>query len=224
MPGELDERRHVLHRRVVLQGGGASPTAQVVDGQPQARMALGDTADVRQRIRRQHRDRHAGPLGGGPQPIERPVSQPAPQRLLEKSIAQTQHARLAPPLLDQGALVRLIQGEGTEDREAAGKVSYGLEGHLGRVGIPARRVDHRGVDTALVHEAHGLLGGERSDLTMGHVAGQTAAPEMDLGIHDAHRASLPSIGNESILSGPMPPEKESPWSAAERSCHWSRLV
>jgi hypothetical protein len=79
-----------------------------------------------------------------------------------------------------------------EDGKAAGKVSHGLEGHLRRVGVPARRVDHRGVDTALVHEAHRLLGGERGDLAMSHVAGQPAAPEMDLSIHDAHHASLPS--------------------------------
>ena len=39
----------MLHRRVVLQGGGAPPTAQVVDGQPQVRMTLGDPTDVRLR-------------------------------------------------------------------------------------------------------------------------------------------------------------------------------
>jgi hypothetical protein len=54
-------------------------------------------------------------------------------------------------------------------------------------------VDHGGVDTAFVHEAHGLLGGERGDLAMGHVAGQPAAPEMDLSIHDTHPASPSSI-------------------------------
>ncbi len=36
---------------------------------------------------------------------------------------------------------------------------------------------------------------------MGHVAGQPAPPEMDLSIHDAPQAPLPSIGIESILSG-----------------------
>src|SRR5216683_551499 len=54
------------------------------------------------------------------------------------------HARLAPPRLDEGALVRLTQREGAEDREAAGKVPHGLEGHLGGVGVPARRMDHGG--------------------------------------------------------------------------------
>ena len=49
-------------------------------------------------------------------------------------------------------------------------------------------MDEGGVDTALVHQAHRLLGGERGDLAMGHIAGQTAAPEMDLSIHDAHHA------------------------------------
>ena len=139
-----------------------------------------------QRVGRQHRDRHAGALGGGPQPVERPIGQPAPHRLGKKPVAQAQHARLAAPRLDEGAPVRRAQREGAEDGEAAGKVSHGLEGHLGRAGVPARRVDHGGVDTTLVHEAHGLLGGERGDLAMGHVAGQTAAPEMDLSIHDTH--------------------------------------
>src|SRR5207302_5812915 len=41
----------------------------------------------------------------------------------------------------------------------------------------------------LVHETERLLGGERGDLAMGHVAGQTAAPEMDLSVHDTHHAS-----------------------------------
>src|SRR4029453_1615913 len=130
-----------------------------------------------------------GPLGGGPQPIERPVGQPGSHRLLKKAIAQAQHARLAAPLLDEGALVRRIQRKGAEDGEAAGKVAHGLEGHLGRLGIPARRMDHGGVDTALVHQTEGLLGGERGDLAMGHVAGQPAAPEMDLSIHEAHQLS-----------------------------------
>ena len=151
-------------------------------------MPLGDPADVRKRVRRQHGDRHAGPLGGGPQPVERPIGQPAPHRLLKKPIAQAEHARLAPPRIDEGALVRLIQREGAEDREAARKVPHRLEGHLGGVGVPARRVDHGGIDAALVHQAQRLLGCERGDLAMGHVAGQTATPEMDLSIHDAHHA------------------------------------
>ena len=73
----------MLHRGVVLQRRGAAPAAQVVDGQPQARMTLGDPADVRKRVRRQHGDRHAGPFGGDPQPVERPIGQPAPHRLLK---------------------------------------------------------------------------------------------------------------------------------------------
>src|ERR1700747_830965 len=41
----------------------------------------------------------------------------------------------------------------------------------------------------------GLIQGEGAEdrEAMGHVAGKAAAPEMDLGIHDAHHAS-PSLG------------------------------
>jgi hypothetical protein len=97
-------------------------------------MTLGDPADVPQRVRRQHGDRHAGPLGGGPQPVGRPIGQPAPHRLLKKSVAQAERAGLAPPRIDEGPLARLTHREGAEDREAARKVPHGLEGHLGGVG------------------------------------------------------------------------------------------
>src|SRR5215831_21069954 len=128
------------------------------------------------------------------------IGQPAAHRLRKKSVAQAKHAWLAAPLLDEGAVVRLIQRKGAKDREAAREVSHGLEGHLGRVGIPARRVDHGGVDTTFVHEAESFPGGERGDLAMGHVAGQSAAPEMDLSIHDAHHAS-PSLSRATSRSG-----------------------
>ena len=108
------------------------------------------------------------------------------------------------------ALVRLTQREGAEDREAARIVAHRLEGHLGGVGIPARRMDHRGVDAALVHQSHRLLGRERRDLAMGHVARQPATPEMDLGVHDAHHAPPSSVASalrrqpESISVDEMP--------------------
>src|SRR5262245_18546723 len=55
-------------------------------------------------------------------------------------------------------------------------------------------------DPALVHQTHGLLGGEGGDLAMGHVARQAAAPEMDLSIHDAHHAST-SLSRATARSG-----------------------
>src|SRR4029450_10918627 len=89
-----------------------------------------------------------------------------------------------------------FSGKAPRAAKRAGKSWPRLEGHVGRLGVPARRMDHGGVDTALVHEAHGLLGGERGDLAMGHVAGQPAAPEMDLSIHDAHHASPRSTASD----------------------------
>jgi hypothetical protein len=51
-------------------------------------------------------------------------------------------------------------------------------------------VDDGRIDAALVHQAYGLLGGEGRDLAMGLIAGQAAAPDMNLGIHDAHHEPL----------------------------------
>src|SRR5215470_3845447 len=48
-------------------------------------------------------------------------------------------------------------------------------------------MDDCSVDTALVHQANGLLGGERRDLPMRQIARQAAAPDVDLGINDPHR-------------------------------------
>ena len=48
-------------------------------------------------------------------------------------------------------------------------------------------MDDRGVDLALIHQADGLLSGERRDLPMRQIARQAAAPDVDLGIDDLHR-------------------------------------
>ncbi len=52
------------------------------------------------------------------------------------------HARLAPPGIDEGTLVRLTQREGAEDRKTLGKV------------------DHGRIDAAIVHKPQHLLGRE----------------------------------------------------------------
>jgi hypothetical protein len=120
------------------------PAAQVVDGQPQARMTLGDPADVRS-------ESVASMAIGTPARSARPTTSRACHRPAssasapEETIAQAEHARLAPPRIDEGALVRLIQREGAEDREAAGKSRTALNAISAELGsqpggwITARR-------------------------------------------------------------------------------------
>ena len=112
------------------------------------------------------RDRDAGVLGGGPEPVERAILQPAAQRLLQEPVAQTEHARLVPPARHPRAGLRPVQRQRPHDGEPARIGAHRRERHRGRAWVPARRMDDRGVDTALIHQADGLLGGERRDLPM----------------------------------------------------------
>src|SRR5262249_50881618 len=57
--------------------------------------------------------------------------------------------------------------------------------------------------TALIHQADGLLGGERRDLPMRQIARQAAAPDVDLGIDDLHSVlSSASATAEGLSAGP----------------------
>jgi hypothetical protein len=60
-------------------------------------------------------------------------------------------------------------------------------------------MDDRGVDPACIHQADGLLGGERRNLTMRHITRQAAAPEVNLGIDDLH-GMLSSKSNRTRLA------------------------
>jgi hypothetical protein len=180
-------------------------------------VALGDPPDRRQRVRRQHRDRDVGVLGGGPEPVERAVLQPAAQRLLQEPVTQPEHARLAPPARNPRAGLRPVQRQRPHDREPAGIGAHRRESHLGRAWVPARRMDDRGVDAAFIHQTDGLLGGERRDLTMRQVARQATAPDVDLGIDDLHRSlsshCLPSA------SGAVPARRPQGPSGGEAVLH-----
>jgi hypothetical protein len=126
-------------------------------------------------------------LGGGPEPGERAVLQPAAPRRLQEPVAQPEQARRLPPARHPRAGRRPVQRQRPHDREPAGRGAHRRERRRGRAGVPARRVDDRGVDPARIHQADGLLGGERRDLPRRPMARQAAAPDGDLGIDDGHR-------------------------------------
>ena len=165
----------------------------MVDGQPQPGMTFGDAADVPQRVRRQHGDRHAGLLRRCPQPVERAVLQPLPRRIVQEGVAQPEHAGLLPPGGDVGAGGCVIERQRSQDGEAARIVAHRLERHRGGIRVPAGRMDHRGIHAALVHQRDRLLRGEMRHLAVREVARQSGSPEVDLCVDDLHGVSLPSF-------------------------------
>jgi FAD/FMN-containing dehydrogenase len=92
------------------------------------------------------------------------------------------------------------------DRAPAGIGAHRRDRHGGRAWVPARRMDDRGVDTARIHQADGLLGRECCDLPMRQIARQAAAPDVDLGIDDLHRGlssrCVPSTSGASLHTRP----------------------
>jgi hypothetical protein len=107
---------------------------------------------------------------------------------LEEREAQSQHARLLLPAVDEGAAFGLVEREAAEDGEAVGIAARRIERDLARLLVPARRMNDHAVDAGRVHFLEQLLGGEARHLAMGAV-GLAAAPEMDLGIDYFHGAS-----------------------------------
>jgi hypothetical protein len=97
MPCELHEVWNVRHGGGVLAFLVAAAAAEMIDSQAQAGMALGNAADIGEGIRAQHGDRNLGLLGGGPQPVEGAVGEPAARGIVQKRPSQTEHARLAAP-------------------------------------------------------------------------------------------------------------------------------
>ena len=150
-------------------------------------MALGDPAELRQRIRRQRGDRNAGVFSGGPKPVEGAVVQPLPCGITEEPVPQTEHSRLLSPVCDACARFRAIERHRTHDREPAGVVPDRLERHVVRIRVPTRRMNDGGIDAPFVHQSDGLLRGEGRHLPMREVAWQAGAPEVNLGVDYLHR-------------------------------------
>src|SRR5262245_18036996 len=71
------ERERLRQIRPPLTWARVPPRAsEVIDDQLEVWVALGDLGDLRQKVRRHHRDRQAGPLRGRPQPVDGAVRRP----------------------------------------------------------------------------------------------------------------------------------------------------
>src|SRR5215813_6801407 len=71
MPSERQHLWEVVPRAFAGLGGRAA--AEMIDDQLQARVTLGDLANLREKIRGEQRNRQARTLGGGPEPVNRAV-------------------------------------------------------------------------------------------------------------------------------------------------------
>src|SRR5947207_15233650 len=112
--------------------------------------------------------------------------QPAPRRVSEEAIAQTEHARLLSPACNAVAGLGSIKRQRTHDRKAAGIIPYRRECHLGRSGIPTRRMNDGSVDAGFIHQPDRFLWGEMRHLAVRHVARQAASPEVNLRVYFRH--------------------------------------
>src|SRR5687767_4591843 len=92
-------------------------------------------------------------------------------------------------MLHKPSAVGVLERYRAEDREATRIVAYRVERQLRRVRVPGWRMNDGGIDAAFIHQPDRLRCGERRDLPVREVARQAAAPKVDLGVNDAHRAS-----------------------------------
>src|SRR5215510_11514100 len=75
-----------------------------------------------------------------------------------------------------------------------------IEGHLGRLGIPTRRVDDGAIDPGFIHQGNGLTRSERGDLPVGCVTRQACAPRVDLSVNNLHELP-PGLLTPSVRNG-----------------------
>ena len=150
-------------------------------------MAPGDLGDLRQKVRRHHRDRQAGPLRCGPQPVDGTVRRPRLLLRPDEGEAASEHSRALLPRVDQRAALGLVEGEVAEDREPVGMRAHGLDAELVRVRIPRRmRREDGGIDTAGVHLLQGMFFEIGGDLPVPRAGRVARIPEMNLSVDDQH--------------------------------------
>jgi len=169
----------------------------MIDHEPEAGMALGDSVDRRDLTRDRHHHRNARALRGRPQPVGCPVGQPRPLLLRVEREAHAEHPGLVPPAIDEWPAVRLLQREPAHHRELVGMESRRLEREVVALAFPRRRHDHGAINAGLLHapERHvladwiGLLGPLRSAWRPWTV-GAIGRPQMNLRVGDQHISRL----------------------------------
>src|SRR5712664_3099586 len=186
--GIFREREYLRQIRPPLTRARVPPRAtEVIEDQLEVRVSLGDLADLRQKARRHHRDRQAGPLCCRPQPVDGAVRRPRALLRPDEGEAAAEHARALLPRVDQRAALGLVEGEVAEDREPVGMRAHGLRAELVRVRIPRRvRSEDGGIDTTGVHLLQGIFFQIGGDLPVPRAGGVARIPEMNLRVDDQH--------------------------------------
>src|SRR5215467_3876308 len=184
--GERDHLREICPQIRLTRGAPRWPT-EVIENQPQVRMAPGNLLHLRKEPGRHQRDGQARPLGGRPQPIDGTVRQPRALLWRGKREAQAEHPRALLPRFHESAAFRLVDREVAEDDEPIGMLPRRLDGQLVRIRIPRRvRREYGGIDTGGVHLAERVGLGVRGDLTVPGGRGLASVPEVDLSVDDQH--------------------------------------
>jgi hypothetical protein len=158
----------------------------VIDDQLETCIALSYLPHDGQEIRGGQRHGYTGTLGFRPEPIYRAVGWPSALMRLEEGEAQTEHARLLFPTVDEGAALGAIEGEISQDRQAIRVLAGGLNCECVGIGVPSGRMNDRRIHAGFIHLAQQIVLREAGDLAMGRIGGQTLSPDMDLGVYNQH--------------------------------------
>src|SRR5262245_18031096 len=153
-------------------------------------MARSDLPHEWQKIPCCQSNRHPSALGGGPQPVDGAIAEPGLLMWLLKREAQTKHPRSLFPAVEQGAALRAIEGKISQDRQAIGMFVGGFNRHLIGVRVPARRMDHGGIDAGRIHLLEQIILGEGGDLSMARIRWDAARPDVHLRVNNQHDGLL----------------------------------
>src|SRR6266545_900947 len=194
-PGQLfREQRYALTPRAGhARDVGAPELARGAEGVVEPAQVVVDVAKrvrligVARRAGRLHRDRQAGPLCCGPQPVDGAVRRPLALLRPDEGEAAAEHALALLPRVDQRAALGLVEGEVAEDREPVGMRARGLHAELVRVRIPRRvRREDGGIDTTGVHLLQRIFFQIGGDLPVPRAGGVARIPQMYLRVDGQH--------------------------------------
>src|SRR5437588_10683349 len=105
------EREHVPQIRPPLTRARVPPRAtEVIEDQLEVWVPLGDLGDLRQKVRRHHRDRQTGPCRCRPQPVDGTVRRPRALVLPNEGEAAAEHPRALLPRVYPRAALGLVRG------------------------------------------------------------------------------------------------------------------
>ena len=175
---------------LVVHGGAGK--AHVVDEEPEARVARGDCADLREPLRRVYHHRNLVALGLRPEPVGGAVGEPRPVGIAVKGQPHAEHAGLLAPAREQIAPFASGQRKAPHDGEAVGMLLRGLQRIVVAVAFDRRRHQDGAVDTGPRHVGEQLLARVGRVLpalavAQEHAVGPLGRPYVNLAIDDVHR-------------------------------------